>query len=232
MNNFVYCRSGFRFLLTPPWNRKQKHWKERARLLGHLACDLNLAVSSFPEGSDEDNWSTLLAGLSWGVHNISSWGSPWLGRCPLRAFLLLPLWFWFFCDLSRPWTCGGPYSSGLGQCPLLRDALPRFCIWRDLPWTSSTLWPVSYEVSVSRVSQTFFLLLFSLSFWPRSMWDTNSSTGIQPTPPALEAQSLNHWTTREVPKRFTLYIVTTCFQIFLSPQTWHFIDQTHFKKNF
>ena len=28
--------------------------------------------------------------------------------------------------------------------------------------------------------------------------------GIKPLPPALEACSLNHWTTREVPDEFTL----------------------------
>ena len=32
-------------------------------------------------------------------------------------------------------------------------------------------------------------------------------TGIEPKPPALEAQSLNHWTTREVPLlRIFMYI--------------------------
>ena len=111
MNNLVYCRSEFCFLLTPPWNRKQKHRKERARLSGHLACDLNLALPFFPEGSDEDTWSTQLAGLLWGVHKVSYLGGPWLGRCPLRAFLLLPLWFWSFCALSWPWVCGGPCPS-------------------------------------------------------------------------------------------------------------------------
>ena len=34
---------------------------------------------------------------------------------------------------------------------------------------------------------------------PRSMWDVSSRPGIEPAPPALEAQSLNHWTTREDP---------------------------------
>ena len=41
------------------------------------------------------------------------------------------------------------------------------------------------------------------SFFPflakeHSMWDL-PPPGIKPTPPAVEAQSLNHWTTREVP---------------------------------
>ena len=31
------------------------------------------------------------------------------------------------------------------------------------------------------------------------MWDFSSQPGIQPVPPAMEAQNLNHWTTGEVP---------------------------------
>ena len=31
------------------------------------------------------------------------------------------------------------------------------------------------------------------------MWDLVPGPGIQPGPPALEEQSLSHWTTREVP---------------------------------
>ena len=38
------------------------------------------------------------------------------------------------------------------------------------------------------------------------MWDLSSQSGIEPTPPALEAQSLNRWTAREVP-------LDTCFKL-------------------
>ena len=33
---------------------------------------------------------------------------------------------------------------------------------------------------------------------PCSMWDLSCPTGIEPEPPALKVQNLNHWTTREV----------------------------------
>ena len=33
---------------------------------------------------------------------------------------------------------------------------------------------------------------------PRGMWDLSSPTGIEPAPPASKAQSLTHWTAREV----------------------------------
>ena len=32
------------------------------------------------------------------------------------------------------------------------------------------------------------------------MWDLVPRPGIEPTPPALEVQSVNHWTSKEVPK--------------------------------
>ena len=31
------------------------------------------------------------------------------------------------------------------------------------------------------------------------MWDLAPQPGVEPMPPAVEARSLNHWTTREVP---------------------------------
>ena len=38
------------------------------------------------------------------------------------------------------------------------------------------------------------------------MWDLNPQPGIEPVPFALEAQSLNHWTAREVPIFSYFYI--------------------------
>ena len=40
--------------------------------------------------------------------------------------------------------------------------------------------------------------------WPHSMWDLSSLLGTEPMSPAVEAQNLNHWTAREVP-RFLLF---------------------------
>ena len=41
-------------------------------------------------------------------------------------------------------------------------------------------------------------LLFFFPFWPHGM--ELPQPGIEPLPPTVEAQSLNHWTTRDVPK--------------------------------
>ena len=44
------------------------------------------------------------------------------------------------------------------------------------------------------------------------MWDPVPWPGIEPGPPALVAQSLSHWTTREVPIYFYILHNTVVFQ--------------------
>ena len=39
---------------------------------------------------------------------------------------------------------------------------------------------------------------YNFFFWLCSMQDLSSQPGIEPRPPALEVQNLNHWTAREV----------------------------------
>ena len=52
-------------------------------------------------------------------------------------------------------------------------------------------------------------LSFILFSWPRGMRNLSSLARIAPTPPALEVQSLNPWTTREVPKYASLIPVVS-----------------------
>ena len=47
--------------------------------------------------------------------------------------------------------------------------------------------------------ENLIFVLFSFLAMLCSMWILLPQPGIEPTPPALEVQSLNHWTTREVP---------------------------------
>ena len=47
----------------------------------------------------------------------------------------------------------------------------------------------------------FFFFLAMLC----GLWDPGPWSGIEPMSPALEAWSLNHWTTREVPRNFLLW---------------------------
>ena len=76
---------------------------------------------------------------------------------------------------------------------------------------------LSYEYSIQLNHIVMYSFLFS-SFWPccRSMWALSSS-GIEPTPPSLEAQSLNHWTAREVLHMYVPFVsdfVVACFCCF------------------
>ena len=55
-----------------------------------------------------------------------------------------------------------------------------------------------------------------------SMWDLTPQPGIKPKPPAVEVQSLNHWTTREVLKLKNLYEVFYCIFHCLLALHWLF----------
>ena len=50
------------------------------------------------------------------------------------------------------------------------------------------------------------LLLYVLVFWPQGMWDLSFWTRDWTCTPCIGRQSLNHWTTREVPVGFILLI--------------------------
>ena len=71
----------------------------------------------------------------------------------------------------------------------------------------------------------FFLILFSIRFFfffgqeARSI--LVSRQGIKPVPPAVEAQSFNHWTAREVPHLFHIILITHC-GMYHRP---HFVDK-------
>ena len=47
---------------------------------------------------------------------------------------------------------------------------------------------------------TILFLLYVLILWPRGMWDLSSLTRDRTCTPCIGKRSLNHWTTREVPK--------------------------------
>ena len=57
-------------------------------------------------------------------------------------------------------------------------------------------------VSLIRTLVFFFFFFFFLNVLaaPCGMQDLSSQPGMEPVPPAVEAQGLNHWTAREVPR--------------------------------
>ena len=56
----------------------------------------------------------------------------------------------------------------------------------------------TFEAHVINTQVFFFLAV------PHGIWDLSSQPEMEPMLPAVEAQSLNHWTAREVPTQ-------TCF---------------------
>ena len=71
----------------------------------------------------------------------------------------------------------------------------------------------------------YFFFFFFLAL-PRGMCDLSSRTGDRTVPPAVGGQSLNHWTTREVP----------CGHVFLksvlvSIKSLWYLDSTDYKRD-
>ena len=52
----------------------------------------------------------------------------------------------------------------------------------------------------------FCFMCWQVFFWPGSMWDLSSPTRDQTCTPCIERWSLNHWTTREIPKSIVFYL--------------------------
>ena len=52
----------------------------------------------------------------------------------------------------------------------------------------------TFSEQTNKKKQLFFLAA------PHGMWDLSFPTRIKPVPPAVGAWSLNHWTTRELPR--------------------------------
>ena len=58
---------------------------------------------------------------------------------------------------------------------------------------------------------TILLLFYVLVFWPQGMWDLSSPTRDRTHTPCIGRQSLNHWTTSEVPALYSLLPVSYHF---------------------
>ena len=72
-------------------------------------------------------------------------------------------------------------------------------LWHE--WTSETL----CRMTEARHKCPRVICSIVCSFALRSVWDLVPWPGIEPVPTELGAQSLNHWTTREIPIWFLLY---------------------------
>ena len=68
------------------------------------------------------------------------------------------------------------------------------------------MWTV-FKVFIEFV--TILLLFYVLDFWLQGMWDLSSLARDRTRSPCIGRQSLNHWTTREVP-HFAISKVKAC----------------------
>ena len=95
-------------------------------------------------------------------------------------------------DWSNWACCFGNTTAGMSGCngnlltPPKPVALCRNC-------------RCSFVVFYSLTKSATFLFFFHFLVIPRGLWVLVPWPGIKPVRPALAAQSLNHWTTREVP---------------------------------
>ena len=115
-------------------------------------------------------------------------------RCILQKNITQPLKrkrvYLFLC----PWDFPGK-NTGAGSHSLLQGIFLTQGLIPDLLHCRQILY-----LWATREAMFYFSFIIYLFFWPHSTLDILVPwPGIEPTPPALEAWSLNHWATSEVP---------------------------------
>ena len=97
--------------------------------------------------------------------------------------------------VTKSWTWLHAYHFHFFFQPILTILISTLSLYLFLYWfrrccLNSSKWIYIY----------IYIAALGLSY---SMWDLVPWPGIEPGPPALGAWSLSHWTTREVPPKFT-----------------------------
>ena len=83
---------------------------------------------------------------------------------------------------------------------------------------------VDYFFKVFIEFVTILLLFYVLVFWPQGMWDLSSSTWDWTHTHCIGRQSINHWTTREVPDSFLVCFLSFPLSVLAAAavtSTWH-----------
>ena len=106
-------------------------------------------------------------------------------------------------------------------------------------WKPSETKAINLSISLRRTPVShrrhlyyfFFFFFFFLIFWPclAACRILLPRPGMEPTPPAVEGRSLNHWTTREVPRH--LYFFPCVCLAFISHATGILITTVLTKAN-
>ena len=96
---------------------------------------------------------------------------------------------WFSVVLVQRFSCPMAFriflDQGLNLCPL--------------HWQADS-YPLCHQGS------PFFLFFFLFVATPHSLWDLSSQPGIESRSPAVKAPSPYHWTTREFPQGFFIFV--------------------------
>ena len=91
--------------------------------------------------------------------------------------------------------------------------------------TEHTHMSLKHTRSVFKFPSSFFFFLLFFGHAVRPHWVLVPQPGIKPTPHALEAQSLNHWTTWEAPSPVSFYSLLTLSAQLLNIQCISKCDQ-------
>ena len=118
------------------------------------------------------------------------------------------------CQSKRPKRCGfSPWRAMIHRVAKRRTGLK----WLRTHAHLTNSQRQHLLILMAHLSFFFFLALLGLSCstWELhcSMWDLVPWPGIKPRPPALGAQSLGHWTTREVSPWPVLFQLDPCHWI-------------------
>ena len=112
---------------------------------------------------------------------------PRVRRGPAHGQVLIPV---------RPWLQKPGIAAGI--------KMPTLCLILAFFWRQYAIHLFSFFF------KKYLLICLSTPYLSCSMWDLVPWPWIKPRPPALEAQSPRHWTTRDVPVYFL------CASVFLS----------------
>ena len=93
--------------------------------------------------------------------------------------------------LYSPWNSPGQ-NTGMESHSFLQGIFPTQGLNPGLPHCKEILYQLSHQGNSKYILSP-----------PCGMWDLSSLTRDQTRPPALEAQSLNHWTAREVSNTYS-----------------------------
>ena len=133
------------------------------------------------------------------------------------TILLLLFMFWFFgrkaCGIIAPWP-------GVESAP---PALEGGVLTTGPPGKPKNCKSFFFFLNIYLFIWLLLVLVVACGIFSCGMWDLVPWPGIEPGPPALGAQSLSHWTTREVPRTANLKLLSAIILLVLVLLFWNYM---------